>query len=159
MEKGCLKTLQNIRGSPELTRTQVVVWKTIFFLLLLCFFNKPCSIWNSWRDEKVMAFTWRYHSHECICICHREKSRGRTGHRRSSLMENSHETLRSDWSQYQLPDQNHRKPTEETATHNRTSPLPLKKKKQQRRNQIFTANKTPTQNAHKVQQPVFIFST
>lgn len=114
VEKGCLKTRQNIRGSPELTCTQVVVWKTILSLLLL-FLLKPCSVWSSRRDKKAMAFTCQYHSHERVCICHREKSRGHTGHRRSSLTENSHGTLRSDWSLYQLRDQNHRKATEETA--------------------------------------------
>lgn len=66
----------------------------------------------------------------CLCSKHTIPcEEGKKGHGRSSSMENSHGALSPGQSQYQFPDQNYRKPTQETLSHNRTAMLPPKKQK------------------------------
>lgn len=69
------------------------------------------------------------YSRPCPFNAHSRKWRGHREHGRSSSMENSHGALRPRRSRYQLPDQNHRKPTQETVSHNRAAMLPPKKHK------------------------------
>ena len=86
-------------------------------------------------------------------LCSKHKRKGHKGHRQSSSMENSHGALRLSQSQYQFPDQNHRKPTQETVSHNRTRNVSSKKKES---NQISAACYTlPPLNP----QSMFIFPT
>lgn len=121
-----------------LTDTYTGVQKLSLFLLC-CVSSKPCPIWNNTLQH--------IHTHTCFHmptlfsrLCSKHKQKGHEGHRQSSSMENSHGALRLGQSQYQFPDQNHRKPTQETVSHNRTRNVSSKKTES---NQISAACYTP----------------